>query len=185
MFLLVRPWPEGVVNLQSEDGSFEVAAKCKSDIDVRHLLWSFLEGSRPDCTEEDECYKLQSPRVKDSYVGFDAPLHACGIRDGDTITFKLVQLPPKPDDWIIDELGRMRDVYKPWPELPKVTVYGVGSEKKPHRPDLLVESSIMPKKAYEDYCVFVKESERKAKMGETSSRPKTPPCKVGDGARRK
>lgn len=181
----VRPWPEGVVNLQSEDGSFEVAAKCNSAIDVRHLLWAFLEGSRENCAEEDECFKLQSPRVKDSYVGFDAPLHACGIRDGDTITFKLVALPPKEDDWIVDELGRMRDKYKAWPELPKVVCYGKGSEKKPHRPDVLVESSVMPTKAYNDYQQFKEESEKNVKMGVASSnRPSTPPCKKGEGARR-
>jgi hypothetical protein len=147
----VRPWPEGVITLQSEDGTFDVKAKCNSQIDVRHLLWSFLDGSRPNCTEEDECYKLQSPRVNDCYVGFDVPLHSCGIRDGDTITFKLIELPPKPDDWIIDELGRMRDTFKGYCQLPKVVVYGKRSIKKPRHPDVLIESSIMPEKAYQNY----------------------------------
>ena len=178
----VRSWPEGVVKLQAEDGSFSTSAKCNSDIDVRHLIWQHLEGSAESRTEED--IEVKSPRVDDTYVGFDAPLHSCGIRDGDTITFKIVALPPKADDWIVDELGRMRDVYKAWPNLPKVTVYGKGSVKKPRRPDILVESSVMPKKAYEDYQAFNKEAERRAIAGETAKRPQTPPCPKGEGVRR-
>ena len=149
----VRPWPEGVVNISAEDGSFTASCKCNSEIDVRHLIWRYLEGSAENRTEED--IELKSPRVRDSYVGFDAPLHSCGIRDGDTITFKIVELPPKADDWVIDELGRCRDLYKAWPALPKVTVYGKGSVRKSQygKPDVLIEESTMPKKAYEDYQI--------------------------------
>ena len=171
-----RNQPEGVVNLESEDGSFTKACKCNSAIDVRHLIWSHLDAYE----EEEEIIKLQSPRVNDSYVGFDAPLHACGIRDGDTVKFKIIQLPPKEDNWIIDELGRMRDSYKSWPELPKVVIL----EKAPKRPMLLVEDTFIPKKVREEYVRFNKEAERKAKAGETATRPKTPPCKKGEGARR-
>ena len=58
----VRPWPEGVVNISAEDGSFTASCKCNSEIDVRHLIWRYLEGSATNRTEED--IELKSPRVR-------------------------------------------------------------------------------------------------------------------------
>ena len=60
----VRPWPEGVVNISAEDGSFTASCKCNSEIDVRHLIWRYLEGSATNRTEED--IELKSPRVRES-----------------------------------------------------------------------------------------------------------------------
>ena len=183
----VRAWEEGIVNLVSDNGSFEAKAKVSSDIDVRTLLWRYLELAPTKYVREET--DLKSPRVRDTYVALDVPLHTCGIRDGDTLTFRIVKLPPVVKVSLTDELGRLKDTFKGtnnWcPDLPKVDVYTPGSTGYAYMtPDTLLVDTTVPEESMQKY-------ERDSKAAHYASlhdtakagRPRTPTCRDQEGPR--
>jgi hypothetical protein len=183
----VRAWDDGVINLQSEDGDFEAACKVSSDIDVRSLIWRYLELA-PIKYEPEET-DLKSPRVRDSYVAFDVPLHTCGIRDGDTLTFKIIKLPPVVRVSLTDELGRLKDTFKGTnnfcPDLPKIDVFTPGSTGYAWRTaDRLIVETVVTDQAMRRY-----KKESAAALHASlhdparAGRPRTPTCGEGEGPR--
>jgi hypothetical protein len=151
----VIPWSNGTMNLQSEDGVFSRQLMIESSkVSVSDLIWDEI-GFNHDQAE------VKSPRVRGVYVGFDLDLHDNGIKDGDTVTFKLTMLEKVEDK---DDDGRLPDVFKPWHELPPVVVYKDGMVRRPKHATLLhVNNPDYPPKQIEIYKRKVELEELRAK----------------------
>eukprot|EP00505_MAST-04D_sp_SCG-Rhode-Island_P000662 Stramenopile-MAST_4_protein_662 len=150
----VIPWKNGTISVESEDGRFKRQVMLEtSAISVSDLIWDEVGMN------EDEA-EVKSPRVRGIYVGFDLDLHQNGIRDGDTITFKLTvleKLEEKDDD------GRLPDVFKPWPDLPPVVVYDGGIVRRPKKPDILMVEDPTPESSVRQYLENSEKAELQAK----------------------
>ena len=139
----VNPWKNGMIKIESDDGTFKRVINVEDSlVTVSELIWDELG------LNEDEA-EVKSPRVRNVYVGFDLDLHDNGIRDGDTIIFKLTALEKIVEE---DNEGRLPDTFKAWHALPPVVVYKDNIVRRPKRPTVIkVDGVTYPPRLMEEY----------------------------------